>query len=235
MERLKRIMTVSDHPSLLPSSAKFLRTKVTGMKELDGNVFLMSLERQFDFIPGQVVGIHFHPAPDARLYSIASGINDADLKILFNIQPGGLLTPQLAKCKTGDSLYVSTPFGWFNCNDEPAWWIASGTGIAPFSSMFYSGLGENKILVHGGRNRESFYFQEDFEKGMNERYVRCCSGEPGKELYQGRLTQFLEKKDDLPLTQTYYLCGRVEMVIEVRDILIKKGVSFQNILSEIYF
>ena len=226
---------VSQHPSLLPSSAKFIRTRVTGNREIAKNVFLISLERHFDFIPGQVVGIHLEPAPDARLYSIASGTNEKDLKIVFNIQPGGMLTPVLARCREGEYLYVSTPFGWFTGNREPAWWIASGTGIAPFASMFYSRLGENKTLVHGGRNKESFYFQEDFVAGMGERYIRCSSADQEKGLFHGRLTHYLEQIESFQLNQTYYLCGRVEMIVEVREILIRKGIPFQNILSEIYF
>jgi ferredoxin/flavodoxin---NADP+ reductase len=227
---------VSEHPSLLPSSAKFIKTRVLENIEIASGVFLLSLERHFDFIPGQVVGIHLRPVQDARLYSIASGNNEKVLKILFNIQPGGELTPSLAKCGKDDFLYVSTPFGWFTCSpEESAWWIASGTGIAPFASMYYSGISDNKRLIHGGRTIDSFYFQKDFLRGMSESYIRCCSGEMEEGLYHGRLTRYLEEQDNLPVTQTYYLCGRVEMVVAVRDILIKKGIPYQNILSEIYF
>jgi ferredoxin/flavodoxin---NADP+ reductase len=234
MNRIKHAIR-GDHPSLLPSSAEFVATKVTDNREIAKDVFLVSLERHFDFIPGQVVGIHFKPAPDARLYSITSGTNEEVIKILFNIQPGGMITPKLARCNKGDRLFMSTPFGWFTCNNDPAWWIASGTGIAPFASMFYSGAGGNKILVHGGKTGDSFYFQEDFITGMADRYIRCCSGEKINGAYQGRLTQYLEEQDNLSLTQLYYLCGRVEMVVEVREILIRKGIPYQNIHSEIYF
>jgi ferredoxin/flavodoxin---NADP+ reductase len=130
---------------------------------------------------------------------------------------------------------VSTPFGWFTSSNEPAWWIASGTGIAPFASMFYSGLGENKVIVHGAKYADSFYFQDDFAVGPCRQYVRCCSGEKKGGLYHGRLTRFLEESDNLPLNVSYYLCGKVEMVVDVRETLMKKGVPFQNIQSEIYF
>ncbi len=33
----------------------------------------------------------------------------------------------------------------------------------------------------------------------------------------------------------YYLCGSAEMVVDTRDILIRKGVPFDQIISEIYF
>jgi ferredoxin/flavodoxin---NADP+ reductase len=225
----------TDQPSLLPSSARFIRTRVAGNREIAEGVFVISLERHFDFIPGQVVGVHLEPSPDARLYSIASGINEKHLRILFNIQPGGLVSPRLAQSREGDYLYVSTPFGWFTGSSEPAWWIASGTGIAPFASMFYSGQGGNKVIVHGGKHPDSFYFQEDFLSGPSRQYVRCCSGEKREGLYHGRLTRFIEESDNLPLNESYYLCGRVEMVVDVRETLMKKGVSYQNIQSEIYF
>jgi len=37
----------------------------------------------------------------------------------------------------------------------------------------------------------------------------------------------------LPVDSKYFLCGRAEMIVEVRDILINKGVSFNNIIAEI--
>jgi ferredoxin--NADP+ reductase len=33
----------------------------------------------------------------------------------------------------------------------------------------------------------------------------------------------------------YYLCGKALMVVEVRDLLIEKGVDYANIIAEIYF
>ncbi|MFP4367659.1 MAG: hypothetical protein ACLFQA_11250 [Bacteroidales bacterium] len=223
------------HPSLLPSSAEFIKTKVVDNKEIAKDVFLISLERHFDFIPGQVAGIHFEPSNNARLYSIASGINDPYLKIIFDVKQDGFLTPVLAKSKKGDNLFVTTPFGWFTCDRNSAWWIASGTGIAPFASMFYSGLGENKTLIHGGRTSSSFFFQKDFKAGLEGKYYRCCSKERNEEFYYGRLTDWLKEKESLPVNETYYLCGRAEMIIEVRDILISRNIPYKNILSEIYF
>jgi ferredoxin/flavodoxin---NADP+ reductase len=226
---------MNDHPSLLPASAEFMETKVVDNKEISSGVFLLSLERKFTFEPGQVVGIHFKPSAEARLYSIASGTEDKYIKILFDIKPEGLLTPVLAKCRPGDNLFITTPFGWFTCTEKEAWWIASGTGIAPFASMFYSGLGVNKTLIHGGRTADSFYFGNDFSGALKERYIRCCSGEKKEGLYHGRLTAWLSEQEDLPSSRIFYLCGRAEMVVEVRDILISKGISYKNILSEIYF
>jgi ferredoxin--NADP+ reductase len=37
------------------------------------------------------------------------------------------------------------------------------------------------------------------------------------------------------MDQKYYLCGSAEMVVESREILISKGIPFNNIVAEIYF
>jgi ferredoxin--NADP+ reductase len=203
--------------------------------EISHNVFILSFKRDFIFRAGQVLGLALSSTDDARLYSIASGENDENVDILYNIKPGGKLTPNLAILKPGDTLWISVPFGTYEGSSEPAYWIAAGTGIAPFISMYRSGLGGNKTLIHGGRTLDSFYFSDDLVPDFGTRYVRCCSQQQGNGVYHGRVTQYLEDIDELPLDQKYYLCGSAEMVIECREILLRKGISFNNIVAEIYF
>jgi ferredoxin--NADP+ reductase len=42
-------------------------------------------------------------------------------------------------------------------------------------------------------------------------------------------------QSNLPLNYKYYLCGSAEMVVDVRDILIAKGIPYEQIFAEIYF
>ncbi len=203
--------------------------------EISYNVFALSFKRDFVFRAGQVLGLAMNPSDDARLYSIASGENDENVNILYNIKPGGKLTPNLAILKSGDTLWISVPFGTYEGSSEPAYWIAAGTGIAPFISMCRSGMGGNKILLHGGRTLDSFYFSDELSRDFGSRYARCCSQQEGEGVYHGRVTQYLEDAEDLPMDQKYYLCGSAEMVVECREILISKGIPFSKIVAEIYF
>lgn len=209
--------------------------KVVSNKAIAKGVYVLSFSRKLDFIPGQMLSIQLDEAEDSRLYSIASGNNDPLIEILYNIKDEGYLTPRLADVKQGESILVSRPFGTFLVSEDPAFWIASGTGVAPFASMMRSGYSENKMLIHGGRKYENFYFQDEFLEIMNGRYIRCATSDSSEGLYAGRLTEYLRNKDDLPLDHKYYLCGMTEMVIEVREILVKKGIPFEQIQSEIYF
>lgn len=221
--------------STAKSDLQLVPFEISRKARLAEEVFLISIPRKHDFEAGQVVAVCMSDGQTPRLYSIASGISDSEISILFNIKKDGLLSPQLANCKEGDRILVSAPFGNFTCRDEKACWIASGTGIAPFASMFFSGQWHGKTLIHGGRAVDSFYFQDDIAPVMKENYVRCCSQEMGEGLYPGRLTSYLMEKASFDLNQKYYLCGSPEMVVDVRDILISKKVPFENIISEIYF
>ncbi len=197
-------------------------------------VHVISFERNFSFIPGQVIkiGVDYNHPP--RIYSICSGNREKQVRILFNVKEDGLLTPQLAKMNPGEKILVSEPYGSFLSSDEPAWWIAAGTGIAPFYSMFRSGLGMHKKLIHGCRFLNQFYFQDEFQKVLGKNYVRCASQQLAKDVYFGRVTDYLAEIKQFPDVM-YYICGRAIMVVEVRDLLIEKGVPFSQIFSEIYF
>lgn len=210
-------------------------TKIIKKEEIAPGIFTILTEKKFDFIPGQVVAVALSPAEEPRLYSIASGNKASHIRILFDINPAGLLTPRMADLTPGDLVLMSKPFGRFLGTDEPAWWIATGTGVAPFISMAESGLGKNKKLIHGARTPNEFWFSEFFSTVLNDNYVRFATRETGPEIQSGRLTQWLKSQNNLPNNIKYYLCGNANMVVDVRDILVSKGIPYDNIIAEIYF
>lgn len=202
--------------------------------QISPGAFVLTVERISDFLPGQVVALSIDNRIAPRLYSISSAPDNEHLQVLFSLKPEGELTPLLARLKPGDTLRVSAPFGAFLGDERPAWWIAAGTGVAPYRAMMLAGLAHNKKLIHGGRFANQFYFQDEFLDCFGKNYIRCCSQEIGSGLYPGRLTQWLCEQV-LPSGISFFLCGSAEMVVETRDILISKGVEFENIMSEIYF
>lgn len=203
-------------------------------KECIPDVFELTFNYRKAFKPGQMVSLKWDIEHHGRLYSIVNGRNDPFLKILFDLKKEGYLTPRLKAMKPGSQLYISNPMGSFIGGTEEGYWIATGTGIAPFVSMLRSGLGTNKRLIHGARFLNQFYYQDEFKSALDA-YIRCCTLEDDEDVFFGRLTFYLEMQDSLPHHFKYYLCGSSEMVVEVRDILIRKGIPYENILSEIYF
>ena len=210
-------------------------TKILSNNEIAPGIFTLEAEKKFDFTPGQVVAVALNHDEEPRLYSIASGHQKKHIRLLFDINPGGLLTPRLSQLLPGEEILMSEPFGRFLGSPEPAWWIATGTGIAPFVSMAESGLFNNKTLLHGARKPSDFWFSDLFAEQMGEHYLRFATREGGPGVMDGRLSHWLNIQTNLPTNIKYYLCGNANMVIEVRDILVNKGVPFENVIAEIYF
>ncbi|MBN2714991.1 MAG: oxidoreductase [Deltaproteobacteria bacterium] len=208
--------------------------RVIDLEEVTAGKCCLRFERRFDFTAGQVVAVGHKADAVPRLYSICSGERDLEMQLLFDVKQDGDLTPKLAAMKAGDSLWVSKPYGQFlPQSDMPMWWIATGTGIAPFYSMMQSGH-EAKRLIHGARDVSQFYFEPQFQCRFGDSYVRCCSQGEHKTAFNGRVTAYLASLDAPPTDVRYYVCGHPLMVVEMRDILIAKGVPFGNIIAEIY-
>lgn len=210
------------------------KVRIIEQVEITSGVYYIKLNRLGDFIPGQLLALSDKLRGEVRYYSIASGINDDYWRILYNIVDDGWLTPWLSNLNLGNELYVSFPFGNFLPLKAPMVWIATGTGIAPFHSMLSSGYGKNAILVHGARKKEDFYFYDSFKKKMKQNYIACSSQNETGDFYPGRLSKYL--KETLPFPKSiYYLCGSTAMVVDIRDLLLAKGINFNKIISEIYF
>jgi ferredoxin--NADP+ reductase len=208
--------------------------RILSNREISSGVFLLSVKRQVPFKPGQTVKISLDHDLPPRIYSICSGPDDPTLSVLYNIKEEGKLTPQLAQLSSGDLIILSEPGGTFIGTKEPALWIATGTGIAPFYSMLRAGLGFNKTLLHGVRYANQFYFDSEWEAELGARYHRFCSGERPEGITHGHVNQFFEETHK-PLPNKVYICGQATMCVEIRDLLISKGVPFGNIITEIYF
>lgn len=213
---------------------RLFETKIKRSVQLAENLFLISFNRPFEFIAGQVIALGVD-RQTIRYYSIAGGEQDADVEILYDIRPEGVLTPKLAVLKEGDAIFYSLPFGSFTDTPGKALWIASGTGIAPFASMFRSGLAEGKILIHGATTLDKLIFFEQFRNQSGAEYFPCTSRQQHPLSFAGRVTNFLEHWEELDTSIPVFICGSAEMVVDTRDLLISKGVPFSSIKSEIYF
>jgi ferredoxin--NADP+ reductase len=209
--------------------------KISAVEEISPGAYLLSFPRNFSFSAGQVLKIALGEKEIPRMYSICSGENDTDISILFNVKPEGSLTPHLSQCKQGDTLFISAPLGSFTGDNQPAWMIATGTGLAPFYSMLHSGLSSGKTVIHGVRHLNQFYFDSELTGMLGERYIKCCSRDYNEQVFAGRVTDYLQQLKEIPSGIKYYLCGNGLMVVEVRDLLIARGIPYTNIISEIYF
>jgi ferredoxin/flavodoxin---NADP+ reductase len=214
---------------------EYLQCRVISNEMISNTTAVLKIKRPFSFKAGQCINISVDKSIPPRMYSISSSENDNYLEIIYKIVNTGKLTPLLKEMDTTNNIYISRPFGKFCVSSEPSWLIATGTGVAPYLSMILSGYSQNKVLIHGNSNISDFYLSKIMENKLGTNYIRCYSGTEKCDFFKGRVLKYLVSLENLPKNNKYYLCGSAEMVVEIRDFLISRGIPFQNTLAEIFF
>jgi ferredoxin--NADP+ reductase len=214
--------------------ARLAVTRVSALVQLARGIFSLRFPRSFAFVPGECVPVAADAGMAPRRYSVASGPDDPEVELLFDLVEGGRLTPWLAALEPGDAILVGEPTGSFRDAERRAVWVAAGTGIAPFLSMVRAGRTRDRLLIHGSRTVEGLLYQEDLHSALGAAYVPCCPSGTGPSVFPGRLTAYLLSAE-IQARAHYLLCGSPAMVVDVRDLLISRGVPFERIVSEIYF
>jgi ferredoxin--NADP+ reductase/benzoate/toluate 1,2-dioxygenase reductase subunit len=202
-------------------------------RDISPSVFVLRLERNgFNFDPGQYVFINLPGETYVREYSIYSGADDPYIEFLIKEVSDGFVSAKLRKSNPGDQLEIDGPFGFFTLNEAfystpPLLLISTGSGIAPFHSFIRSRPSLKYRLIHGVRD-----CIETYEKNIYHHYVLCTSRDNTGD-YHGRVSQYLKEN---PVSTDFwcYLCGNYEMILEVTEILIKQGIPFAHIYSEVH-
>jgi ferredoxin--NADP+ reductase/benzoate/toluate 1,2-dioxygenase reductase subunit len=210
--------------------------KVQEVRDLTGSTYVVRMNRYgLEFQAGQNLNLGLAGDTEKRDYSIYSGTGDEYLEILVKEVQEGLVSKQLKRLKPGDHLEVDGPFGFFTLKEEEIdtrkyLFIASGTGIAPFHSIVRSHPGLNFKLIHGIRHANEQYEKTDYPAG---RYTSCVS-QDNKGDFHGRVTDYM-RKNPVDKETLCYLCGNVNMIYDVFDILKEQGVPSGNLHAEVYF
>ena len=192
--------------------------------------------RDVQFVPGQYIVLGKKGLFAAREYTIYSSIEDDFLECLITEVDGGAISPALRRCKPGEFLNVEGTMGYFCLEEETRlttkhFFIATGSGIAPFHSFVRSYPDLDYTLLHGVRYLSDCYDKDAYEPA--ERYISCVSREKGGK-FHGRVTDYLKKKVCDPET-LYYLCGNCNMIFETYEILIQQSVPREHIFTEVFY
>ncbi|MBW0292566.1 MULTISPECIES: fatty acid desaturase [Rhodococcus] len=215
------------------------------------------LEDQFSFEPGQhlTVRTKIGTTEVRRNYSICSSADSGTLAIAVKHIPGGTFsTFAMEHLRPGDTLDLMTPTGSFGAPLNPLAVkryaaIAVGSGITPVLSILRTTLvvepQSNFTLIYGNRDAESTMFRRELDD-LEARYadrlriVHVHSRDPRHPpLLSGRidrtkLDHWFDSELTPSLVDEWFLCGPVEMLTDVRELLIERGANTDHVHVEIF-
>jgi ring-1,2-phenylacetyl-CoA epoxidase subunit PaaE len=211
----------------------------------------------YAFAPGQHLTLraHLDGQEVRRSYSICSPPSSGRLRIAVKRLEGGLFSGHaLEQVEVGDLLDVMRPAGRFGVHLDPAHIkhyaaIVAGSGITPVLSILGAVLetepASRFTLVYGNRDASSVMFLEELADYKDRwparlQVIHVLSREQrNAELLSGRidaakldaLLDGLVPPDDV---DEWLLCGPFEMVHQVREQLLARGVANRQIHLELF-
>ncbi|HVT22556.1 MAG TPA: 2Fe-2S iron-sulfur cluster-binding protein [Mycobacteriales bacterium] len=216
------------------------------------------LQATFAFSPGQFVGFRV-PGPNGkpvtRSYSICSGLDDGELRVVVKHLPGGVFgTLANTTLAVGDELETLAPMGRFTVAVDPAasrryLGLAAGSGIGPVMSVLRSVLAHEPAaeftLVYGNRTAASTIFR-DALCGLKDRYLSRLTlihlfsrEQQAPPLLNGRLTdgklrELATTLLDIPSYDHAFVCGPEPMTVRLRDALVELGMPVGRVHMELF-
>jgi dihydroorotate dehydrogenase electron transfer subunit len=148
-------------------------------------------------------------------------VNKKTFSVLFKVKGKG--TEQLSKVKKGDSLKVLGPLGKKFGPPEKGVLIAGGAGIA--SVYYQSGFMNGGTLFYGAKNRKDLISIREFKnRGFK---VKTVTEEKG-----GMVTDLVEKNKDELNGKQIFICGPLEMIKSIKNILNEKQIDKSYVYIE---
>ena len=229
---------------------------ITENRFLSSDVFLLTLKAQRSqdalmHTPGQYAAISFkvngRPTP-ARCFSIVSAPNNQGI-LQFAIKLSGDFTHTAAGLQAGAEVMVQGPFGEFVVDrqyDRNIVMLAGGIGITPFISMIrHSATSRSPIpitLLYSCQSQKNIpFFDELVEIASTNKHINvitdgAATTSLGAQIFNGRINEavILNATRGKTNASTYFMCGPAGFMNGMHDILIRKGVFEENIVSEAF-
>ncbi|GAA2078805.1 fatty acid desaturase [Aeromicrobium halocynthiae] len=215
------------------------------------------LREEFAFQPGQHLTVcgDFGGETLRRSYSICSAATSGDLEIAVKQIDGGVFSTHVVEqLEPGDTLELMTPSGSFGTSLDPLaanHYVAlvAGSGITPVISILESVLvlesDSRFTLYYGNRDAESTMFRARLEALESRfadrlRIVHVHSRNPAHPAAQrgridaAKMERWTREDLDVADVAEWFLCGPVDMVRELRDDLLGRGVDVDRVHVELF-
>jgi ring-1,2-phenylacetyl-CoA epoxidase subunit PaaE len=261
--RLARLLPVRMPKPSSVHAAVFHAVPVASVDRLTDDSVLIrfdvpdDLGDQFSFEPGQHITVRTDLGGEGvrRNYSICSSATSESLAIAVKHIPGGAVsTVAMEQLQPGDTLDLMTPTGSFGTPLDPVAMknyvaIAAGSGITPVLSILQTTLAvetESRFtLIYGNRDADSTMFRDELDD-LEARYAdrlriihvrsrdRRHPAHLRGRIDRRKLVLWLSLEVDVDSVDEWFLCGPVDMVTDLRDVLMERSVEPDRVHVELF-
>jgi ferredoxin-NADP reductase len=200
-----------------------IRSQLVARRWLVPGILEVRLSRPagLTFIPGQF--LRFMMEGYERDYTLVSAPDGETLDFCIAMVRQGRFSIDILKADLGSPFALSGPHGHFIFQGpaNPAVFVATGTGVAPYVAFCRVGA-QDALLLHGAATSDRLIYR-DLLQTRCRRYVPCISN-PAKNdtrlenAFAGRVTGYLENVLK-PGSYDFYLCGRRSMIQDATAIV----------------
>lgn len=213
-----------------------------------------SLGSKYKYHPGQFLHIAIDADydgtsqwPDSRCFSMQSNPNEETIRITYAVK--GEFTRQMEEqLKGGSEVWLKLPYGDLFTqphNKINTVFIAGGTGITPFLSLFtHESFIEyiNPKIYLGFRSKEHHIYHDELNRMNQIREIRknsCNSEECNSSQFVKSYNEDTDGIIDISqifldngTSSNYFISGPPAMIKAFKQILIDKGVPANNVLTD---
>ena len=203
------------------------------------NIFTIefkSLNGNFKFAPGQFLHLaldEYEPSigwPESRCFSIQSNSNENLLKITYSVK--GRFTKRMAnELKSRKIVSLKLPYGDLflqEHNKQNTVFIAGGTGITPFLSLFTNKSFDEYVhpLIYLGFRSKSYNIYKDELSLVKHGYVKIFYEDVDGPININQIISENSKFSD------YFISGPPQMIKNFKDNLKEKGIHDKQIKTD---
>lgn len=194
----------------------------------------------YDFIPGQatVVSINLPEWKDEIRPFTFTNLRDAKyLEFMIKIYSDhNGVTKMLGKVNAGDELIIHDVFGAIHY-EKPGVFIAAGSGITPFISIFRDLYNKNALrgnrLIYVNKTMDDIIMGEELFRMLKKDFVNVLTRQNVIGYRERRIDRNYLIENIINFSQHFYVCGPDDFVKEITTILLDLGAKSESLIFEV--
>jgi len=211
-------------------------------------IYLSPVNKAFTYLAGQYVTVYFNKNKDThgKFYTISSSPSEKYLAL--SVKKVGQFSSSLHNLKIGNLIYLSGPYGYFypETNTNNLVFLAAGIGITPFLSIVKD-YADKKIkkeidLYYTNKTFKDITFYKNLNKLAKNNFLRVHYYITREKIKRESICNYKHikinnlKKELINLkNKTYYICGPIDFVSDMRKQLIKLKIKEKQIFTESFY